>query len=228
MKADRRFDCSIASSATPALLSGTIHTASVRLISLAFAILTMYPPASVQAVEITPFAGQRYGGSFEDATGATNFTVADGASFGVMIDFDLEPDKQIEFYLSRQNTHMSTAGTFTGSPLFDLTVDDYHIGGLYFLQEVGRVRPFISGTFGLTRMEPKRADLTTENHLSLSLGGGAKIPLTDSVGLRFDVRSIYTMLESDTSIFCSGGCTIGINSSGFVQVEVAAALMMRF
>ena len=106
--------------------------------------------------------------------------------------------------------------------------DYYHIGGLYLLPADGLIHPFVSGTIGLTRMAPKRADLTTENRLSLSLGGGAKFSLSRSLGLRLDVRAIYTMLNADTSVFCSGGCTIRVRSNGFVQTEAGAALLMRF
>ena len=149
----------------------------------------------------------------------------------MLIDFDTEPDKQIEVFLSRQNTHLSTTGTFTGNPLFDLTIDYYHIGGIYMFPVFpndDRVRPFVSGTFGLTRMAPNRPDLTTENYLSLSLGAGAKIFFTKSLGLRFDLRGIYTAINSDSAVFCSGGCTIKVNSNGFVQTEIGAALLMRF
>jgi hypothetical protein len=184
--------------------------------------------SAAQAVEVAPFTGHRYGGSFEDTNTAAKFEVGDETAYGLLLDFDLEPDKQIEVFLSRQATHLATTGPFTGNPLFDLTIDYYHIGGLYMLPEGERVRPFVSGTFGLTRMAPKRSDLTTEYRLSLSLGGGAKFFLTRSLGLRFDVRGIYTMLNADTSVFCSGGCTIKVRSNGFVQTEVGAALMMRF
>ena len=91
-----------------------------------------------------------------------------------------------------------------------------------------RVRPFVSGTFGITRMDPKRADLSTETHMSISLGAGAKYFFSRNVGLRFDVRGIYTALNADTSVFCSGGCAIKVVSSGFVQTEIGAALMMRY
>lgn len=193
-------------------------------------LLALIPAASsaALAVEVAPFTGHRYGGNFEDTNTAARFELADATGYGLVLDFDSEPDKQIEVFLSRQDTQLSTAGTFTGNPLFDLTIDYYHIGGLYMLPESERVRPFVSGTFGLTRMAPKRSDLTTENRLSLSLGGGAKFFLSKSLGLRFDVRGIYTMLNSDTSVFCSGGCTIKVRGNGFVQTEVGAALMMRF
>jgi hypothetical protein len=182
-----------------------------------------------QTVEVAPFIGQRYGGSFMDSNTGANFEVADATAFGLVADFDLEPDKQIEILLSRQNTNLSTNDPlFTGNPLFDLTIDYYHLGGLYMLPDYDKVRPFVSGTFGITRMDPKRADLTTETRMSLSLGAGAKIFFTKNLGLRFDVRGIYTALNADTAIFCSGGCAIKVNSSGFLQTELTAALMMRF
>jgi len=229
MKDVRRFDFNIAHSPILTLFSRTIFTIALRPLVIAISMLALSLPTMVQAVEVTPFAGQRYGGSFVDANTAATFQVADANAFGLVFDFDTEPDKQIEILLSRQNTYLSSNDPlFTGNPLFDLTIDYYHIGGLYMLPDFDKVRPFVSGTFGLTRMDPKRADLTTETRLSLSLGAGAKIFFTKNLGLRFDVRGIYTALNADTAIFCSGGCAIKVNSSGFVQTELTAALMMRF
>ncbi len=179
------------------------------------------------ALEVSPFIGQRYGGSFEDANTGSTFEVADATSYGVMLDFDLDRDRQIEVYLSRQDTRLTGSGTFTGDPLFDLTVDYYHIGGVYLL-EGEPVRPFVSGTLGLTRMDPKGPGLSTENRFSIALGGGAKVYFGSNVGLRFDVRGIYTAMNTDTAVFCSGGCVIKVRSSGFIQAELDAALMLRF
>lgn len=229
MKDHRSSDFSITLSSALAFLSRTIFPTMLRPLVLVLAIVTLSQAAPVQAVEITPFIGHRFGGSFADSITGANFEVADATAYGLVLDFDLEPDKQIEVYMSRQDTHLSTGDPlFTGQPLFDLTIDYYHIGGLYMLPAGDRVRPFLTGTFGLTRMAPKPADLTTENRFSLSLGGGAKIFFAKNLGLRFDLRGIYTALNANTEIFCSGGCAIKVNSSGFVQTEASAALMMRF
>ncbi|MEQ1812918.1 MAG: hypothetical protein ABL860_00485 [Candidatus Nitrotoga sp.] len=200
----------------------------LRTLVLTFSILLMSLAAPAQATEVATFIGQRYGGSFKDTNTATNFDLMDASSFGLVLDFDREPDQQIEVMLSRQNTNLKTSGIFTGDTLFDLTIDYYHIGGLYMLPEMEHIRPFISGTLGLTRMAPKLAGLTTENRPSLSLGGGAKFFFDQQVGLRFDARGIFTMLNSDYAVFCSGGCNIQVKGSGFVQTEVSAALIMRF
>jgi outer membrane protein W len=90
------------------------------------------------------------------------------------------------------------------------------------------MRPFVSGTFGLTRMDPKGSDLNTENHFSLALGTGVKFYLSRNFGLRFDMRAIYTAVSSDTAIFCAGGCAVQVSSTGFMQTELGAALMLRF
>ena len=212
---------------------GYLRTLDMKIISAFVLALAAVPAVSSasQMVEIAPFIGHRYGGNFSDIYTSAEFEVADARAFGLILDFDTEPDKQIEIYLSRQNTRLTATGTFTGNPLFDLTIDYYHIGGLYMFptdELPAAIHPFVSGTIGLTRMVPKRSDLTTENRLSASLGVGAKYFFSKNAGMRFDVRGIYTAVNSDTAIFCSGGCTIWYSSSGFVQTEVNAVLMMRF
>jgi len=200
---------------------------NIAALITALALFT-YVPSATAAVEVAPYTGHRYGGSFQDTNTLSGFDLADATSFGLLLDFDSEPDKQIEVFLSRQQTQLSATGAFTSDPLFDLNIDYYHIGGLYLLPAEGVMHPFVSGTIGLTRMVPKRADLSTEDRLSLSLGVGAKFFISNSVGLRFDARAIYTAFDADTTVFCSGGCNIKVRSNGFVQAEAGAALLLRF
>jgi len=146
-----------------------------------------------------------------------------------LVDVDLDPDRQIEFYLSRQSTTLSADGLFTGNPLFDLSVEYYHVGGLYLIEvQSERVRPFVSGTLGLTRMNPQGDGLDTETWFSLAFGGGAKFFVTKRLAVRLDARGIFTAVNSNGAVFCSGGCTISIQSSGFMQAELGAGLVFRF
>jgi opacity protein-like surface antigen len=190
--------------------------------------LAIAKPA-VAGVEVTPFAGLRFGGAFEDTNTGTEISLNDSGSYGLVLDVDIAPDQQIEIYLSRQSTTLSANGTFTGNPLFDLTVEYYHFGGLYLIDvQNDRVRPFVSGGLGLTRMNPQGDGLSTETRFSLSIGGGVKFFLTDRVGLRLDGRGIFTALDSSGAMFCSGGCAISVQSSGFIQGELGAGLVLRF
>lgn len=183
-----------------------------------------------QAVDIAPFVAQRFGGDLDviDSGTTTGLELDDASSYGLILDFDLDYQRKIEVYLSRQDTQLTASQPFLGYPVFDLTVDYYHIGGLYYPTEDERFRPFVSGTLGLTRMDPQGAGLTTENFFSLALGGGGTLSLAKSLGLRFDVRAIYTAVNSSSAIFCSGGCVASVTSEGFWQMEIGASVVLHF
>lgn len=206
------------------------NTGFICIVTLLIALSATEP--ALAGVEITPSIGYRFGGGFEDANTGANINLDESAGYGLLLDFDIQPAKQIEVYLSRQRTPMSSGGPFTGDPLFDVVVDYYHIGGLYLFGgerfRGGHFRPFISGTLGLTRMDPKRANLRTETRISAALGGGAKFFFTENLGIRLDLRGIYTALNSDASIFCAGGCAVQVRSIGFLQGELGAGLILRF
>jgi len=206
---------------------------------LLFAAGGLVPPA--QAVDIAPFVASRFGGNVNvNDSGTTSGTstetesrleLGDSTSYGLILDFDLDPQRQIEVYLSRQNTQLTASQLYLGYSQFDLTVDYYHIGGLYFPdypEGGGRFRPFVSGTFGVTRMDPKGAGLSTEDFFSLAVGGGATYFPVKHLGLRFDARVIYTAVHTDSAIFCSGGCVVSVSSEGFMQTELGASVVFRF
>ncbi len=185
---------------------------------------------AAQAVDIAPFVAQRFGGSMDinESGSVSGLELDDESSFGLVLDFDLDWQRKIEVYLSRENTQIQASQPFAGVSLFDLTVDYYHIGGLFYPTEDERFRPFVSGTLGLTRMDPQEAGLTTENFFSLALGGGATLSLTRNLGLRFDVRAIYTAINTGSAIFCSGGCVVSVSSEGFWQTEIGTSFVLHF
>ncbi len=185
---------------------------------------------AAQAVDIAPFVAQRFGGSMDinDSGTGTGLELDDASSYGLVLDFDLDWQHQIEVYISHEDTQLQASQPFVGYSLFDLAVDYYHIGGLYYPTEDERFRPFVSGTFGLTRMDPEGAGLATEDFFSLALGGGATFFPTKHLGLRFDVRGIYTAIQTGTAIFCSGGCVVSVSSEGFWQTEIGASVVLRF
>ena len=193
--------------------------------------------------DIMPFAGMRFGGNVNLVVNGTSaqdgaavsqpegqVRFADRPAYGLVIDHDLnEPGKQWELYYSRQQTHVHTANASALGAVdgFDVTVQALGFGGLYF--PGGRPEGgFVSGTLGATQLDPQDSRLDSQYYLSLVLGGGYKLPLTSSLSLRFDVRGLYTVLDSSASLFCAGGCEAKVDSQGFLQVETSAGLAWRF
>ncbi|SFR75921.1 hypothetical protein SAMN05216203_2830 [Marinobacter daqiaonensis] len=184
-------------------------------------------------VELAPHAGFRMGGDVEIRESGSDLTTElsfkDSESFGIVLNVDLdEAGKQMELYFARQETTaradvLLTPGTFA----VDLTIYQLQFGGLYF--PGGRTTGgFVSGVVGVTRLDPKSSGLDEHHRASISLGGGYKLALTESLLARFDLRGIYTALDSGGSVFCDGGCTVRFDSSGFFQAEISAGLALRF
>jgi opacity protein-like surface antigen len=185
--------------------------------------------ASAADVEITPFAGYTMGGDFTDTTTGTSLSLDDTSNYGIMIDIRQQEESWIELYFSRQQTQLRTdGGLLSGTALFDLDIDYYHIGGTYGTAS-GTVRPFVVGTFGATHMAPRGENLTSETKFSLSLGGGVKLALTKHVGLRLDGRWFGTFIGGSGSVFCSSGaCLINVQGDVISQFTANAGVTLAF
>ena len=194
-----------------------------RLVVPLLALLVLLPTHARAdwGAELTPFAGFRFGGSFEDNTTGFDLDVDEGGSFGLILDVLATPETEYELFYSFQKTTLQGEGLFAGEPLFDLDIHYLHIGGTYLFPGE-RVRPFIGAGLGLTYFSPDGPGLDSEINFSLSLGGGVKIPISKRVGLRFEGRGFLTILPDNTDIFCvsSGGavCDVRVQGDVFGQV----------
>jgi opacity protein-like surface antigen len=191
--------------------------------------MTITSAAGAAEFEITPFAGYTGGGDFNNTQTGGSLSFDDTSSYGIMLDFKQAEDSWIELYFSRQQTRLRTdQGLFVGTPLFDVDIEYYHIGGTYGAAS-GMVRPFVVGTVGATRMDPKEAGLQSETKFSLSLGGGARFYLTKHVGLRLDARWFGTFIGGSGSVFCSGGaCLVEVQGDMLSQFTANAGVILAF
>lgn len=204
-----------------------------QLIALASGFALAAPPA-IADIGVAPFVGYRMGSSvdIESASADTKDQIQfkDTTSHGLTLNFDLpEAGKQGELYFGRQETSAKLGnGQFApGTQAIDVTIYQLQFGGLYF--PGGKTYGgFASGVLGVTRLEPDNSAYDTNHRLALSLGGGYQFFLSDSLRLRLDLRGIYTALDSGGSVFCSGGCELKYRSSGYLQIEAGAGLVLRF
>lgn len=197
-------------------------------------LLTAVPPGASAEVELAPFVGFRAGGEFDvrDSGGAgqSRLEFDDTQSLGLVLNIDLdEPGKQAELYYGRQATTAfgSEALLSSGATAVDVVIHQLQFGGLYF--PGGQPRGgFVSGVIGVTRLDPKPGELRSHHRAAIALGAGYKLAINDHLGIRFDLRGIYTALDSGGGVFCSGGCAVRVESTGFLQVEAGAGLQLRF
>ncbi|KPQ29052.1 MAG: hypothetical protein HLUCCX14_08255 [Marinobacter excellens HL-55] len=206
----------------------------LRILIAVLLTLTLASSPVAADIGLSPFVGYRMGGSvdIETAGASTDDEIRfrDSVSHGLVVNFDLpEAGKQGELYFGQQNTSARLDdGLFApDTQSIDLTIYQLQFGGLYFPggKSYGG---FVSGVLGVTRLEPDDSRFDTHHRAALSLGGGYQFYLSEQMRLRLDLRGVYTALDSGGSVFCSGGCELKFRSSGYLQVEAGAGLVVRF
>ena len=195
-------------------------------------LLCTTPPALSQRVEITPLVGMRFGGSFSDSTTGESLELDEGVVYGLVVDVDVSEEAQLEVLYSRQESALQGGEMFAGAQLFDLTVEQWQIGGLVPMggEDAGG---FFVATVGVTRMAPAPAGYDDEIRFSFGVGGGAKWFPAKNVGLRAEGRVYVTFLSSSGTAFCGAGdyggqCAITIDSDVIWQADVSAGVVFRF
>ena len=106
--------------------------------------------------EITPFAGYRIGGHFEQQDGDLEFDLTESNAYGLILNGYVRENTQWEFLYAQQDTTVDTRGFIVGDPLIDIGVDYYQLGGTS-LFDGNSVRPFIVMTLGMSRFDPEPA-----------------------------------------------------------------------
>ena len=182
--------------------------------------------------ELTPFAGYQFGGEFELEGSDTELELDEAQSFGLILNMDIDADRQYEFYYSRQETELDNKGLFLNEPVLDLDVEYLHVGGTVAFAG-DSVRPYVVGTIGLSRFDPQGSGLDSETFFSFSFGGGAKFFADKRVGLRLEGRFFATLIDSDTEIFCRSGadtnfCAVKVDGDLLLQWQAMAGLVFRF
>lgn len=180
---------------------------------------------AAQSIEISPMAGYRFGGGFfELETGQS--TDRDGApAIGAVVDVPLWEGLQAEALFSHQGADVLALASFSGpARRWHVVVEQFHGGGLQEFGD-GRVRPFLTGTLGLTRYA---APGDNELRFALAAGGGVKLFPWSIVGVRLDGRVFSTIVDADIgAVACGRGCFTSVHVDAVWQAEFTAGLVVR-
>lgn len=181
-----------------------------------------------QSLEVVPFGGYRFGGDFYELVTGESVDVDGAGSFGVVLNIPYRDTLQIEGYFTHQEAHFTLPASVDAPPTrWRVTVDHVHAGGLRELRP-GRVRPFLTGTLGLTRYASAGDN---EVRFAAGAGGGAKLFPVERAGLRLDARVIATVVDAaGDSLACAprvGICAGTLNASMVWQAEFSAGLVVR-
>jgi hypothetical protein len=180
--------------------------------------------ARAQSVQLTPFAGYQFGGSFQSPVLGVSASLKSSLSYGGTADFAIGERWRVELLYSRQPTELR-AGS---ASVFDVNVERY-MGGISEEKGEGRTRFFGVGLVGITRFVPGLDGFDSESRFTLGVGLGLKHFLSDHFGLRAELRGFYTFTEVDGGVFCSAGtCLFVFGGRGLWQGDVSGGVILAF
>lgn len=135
---------------------------------------------------------------------------------------------QYELYIAQTETDLVIKdldnNDKTTSPM---DIQYFHLGGVSEIEDPDSdFTPYIGATIGATAFKPDEYDSETE--FSFGFNGGVKWLATENLGARLDLRAIGTVIESDSKIFCNGGCIATVDGSVWLQYQAAVGFFARF
>lgn len=179
-----------------------------------------------QTVEVTPFVGYRFGGSFFEVVTGQEVDLDGTSTLGVVVNLPFDYDLQVEALFTHQEGRVVVPQPSGPPTLFPVTVDHWMGGGL---REFGRgkARPFLTGLLGLTRYG---APGDNEIRFTISAGGGAKLMPTRFLGARLDGRVFMTFADIEgRAIACTPGvCLFALDATVLWQAEFTAGVVVAF
>ena len=194
---------------------------------LALQALALAQPAAAQTMQVTPFGGYRFGGDLYEVMTGMRLDIDGAASVGAIGDVFFDIGRSVTFIYSHQEAPIDVATPGGGRTRVRLSVDHWHGGATDEIGGTPRVRPFLTGSLGLTRFGGAG---DTEMRFSMAASGGVKLLASPRYGARFDARvyAIFTDAHATSGICGTGGCIIGLNVAVVWQAEFTAGFVISF
>lgn len=181
-------------------------------------LLTILFPAMLLAqggVEIVPFAGYMFGGSVNYYEG--KLKIDNGMNYGASLLVPVHDFLDFEINYTRMESKARFESYYGYQDLDDETnlASNYiQIGGISkFYAQTTQVTPFGSLSIGATWFNPSDADFGSVWRFSMALGLGAKIMLSDRIGIMVRGRLLMPMYFGGAGVYAgTGGVSVGVSS----------------
>jgi opacity protein-like surface antigen len=181
--------------------------------------------AGQSGFSITPMAGYRGGGVFDEAASGRSLDLDGGAAGSLVLSLEESTDRWYELIYSRQETSLDGAD-------LDLTVQYLHLGGMAAWPQNG-FSTYLAAGVGATWLRASGGASGSDTRPSFSIGLGLLIPLSERVAVRLESRAYLTLTDGDREFFCASGpqggvCRVRYDGDVLTQIDAMAGLTFRF
>ena len=161
--------------------------------------------------------GIEFGGSVGYHLGGTSydFKIPGDMDYEIVLNVPVQSGIIAELSYTRHDSELRiNVNGLPETTAFGLSTEYFHGGAVIELKK-GKIVPFGLITLGATRFAPADSRYDDEWLFSVIAGGGAKMYVSERIGLRLQARALAPLEFTGGGIFCgTGGCSSGI-SAGF-------------
>jgi hypothetical protein len=210
----------------------TLMRASILPVLAALAFSSLPAAAIADGGALTLYGGYRGGGSLTESTTGQSIDVKDSGAVSASLDLPIDANRQFQLFVGHQASKFAV-GALPATPASGLdgrsfSVTYVHLGGTNFFDgPIGR-GPYVVGGVGATLFSPTVSGYSSAWRPSLGVGVGYQWPVAPRVALRVEARGYVTLVDSQGSLFCSGGCIVSIRGDTFTQGEALVGLSVGF
>jgi hypothetical protein len=191
----------------------------------------------IQSFEVTPFAGIRFGGTFDLQTDdglRTQATLKDASSYGFSAGVRFDDFSLVEFRWTRSTTSLQVDAPFRslGMSIGDVRLNQFHADFTreFPIPEVKGLRSFLTGSIGATHLTSSNDGFT---RFSFGFGAGLKQLVGSRLAIRAEAQWLPILIDPEVGAFACGtvgigGCLVVLNSRLTQQFEMSVGPVVRF
>lgn len=204
----------------------SLRTTVLAVVAIILVVAAPLPAGAGQSgFSITPMAGYRGGGAFDEAASGRSLDLDGGAAGSLVFNLEESTDRWYELIYSRQET------SFDGADL-DLTLQYLHFGGMAAWPQNG-FSSYLAAGVGATWLRASGGGSGSDTRPSFSIALGVLIPVWERVEVRLESRAYLTLTDGDREFSCASGpqggvCRVRYEGDMLTQIDAMAGLTFRF
>ena len=179
--------------------------------------------------DLSVYYGYQFGSKTYDYYGT--FRIHSAANYGAILEFGVRPDLMIQLQYMGSQTYGTLEPPYGVSTHLrsDIGINYYQVGMIRPFPVNQKLEAFGSFSLGATQFAFQEDAYNDEWRFSLTLGLGAKIWLSDKIGLRLQSRLLVPVTWAGLGFYCgTGGCGTSANAgSTMISGDVSGGLVFR-
>ena len=182
---------------------------------------------SFAQTDISVYGGYQFGSKAYGYNGTLR--LKGNANYGVIAEFGVAPDLMVQLQWMGSATQATLEGPIYDYFSTDVNVNYYQVGMIRPFPVNEKVEAFGNFTLGATQFAMQDQLYNDEWRFSITAGLGAKIWLSDKIGIRLQARLLAPINWGGLGFFCgTGGCGSSVNAgSTFISGDVSGGLVFR-